>query len=103
MNALIPRFVLGLLLLVAMAACDSAANKIVGKWQAEGNSAAVWEFSKNGVVTTGSGPGKYTVTGENRLKIQTQFATFVYEMEIKGDTMKWRDRSGSNTELKRVR
>jgi hypothetical protein len=34
--------------------------------------------------------------------VQTQFATFVYEVSITGDTMKWREPNGSTTELTRV-
>ena len=103
MSALIPRLVLSLVLLSAFASCDNPRHQIAGKWKVEGGpSDLVWEFSKNGRVKSGTGSGKYTFGDRNRLKIQTQFATFVYETEISGDTMTWRDPNGYTTRLKRV-
>lgn len=102
MHGVIPRVVLSFFLLLAAAGCDDAGSRIVGKWQAEGAMPVVWEFSKSGAVTTSSGPGNYSFGSSKRLKIQTQFATFIYEVEFAGDTMKWRDPNGILTELKRV-
>lgn len=92
-----------LLLVSLVAACEGPADRIIGKWKvASDASGGVWEFAKNGAVQTPNGSGKYSFGDRNRLKIQTRFATFVYEVEIAGDTMKWRDPNGSATELTRV-
>ena len=91
-------------LLFALSSCDTPQSRIVGKWKVESDpSGVVWEFAKNGSVKTGGGAsGKYTFGDRKRLKVQTQFATFVYETEISGDTMTWREPNGSVTRLKRV-
>ena len=90
-------------LLFATAACDKSRERIAGRWQvAGGGSPIVWEFAKNGAVKTGDTPGRYNFGGRDRLKIQTQSATFVYEVEFAGETMKWRDPNGTMTELKRL-
>ena len=103
MRASIPRLVFCLLLVFAGSACERPEDRIVGKWKVNGEATGVvWEFSKNGAVKTPTAAGKYSFGDRNRLKIQTQFATFVHEVEITGDTMKWRDAKGSTTELTRV-
>jgi hypothetical protein len=103
MRALVAHLVSGLFLLFALAACDSAASRVVGKWQTEGSATPViWEFSNNGTATTASGPGKYSFGDSKRMKVQTQFATFIYSVEMDGDKMKLTDASGSVTQLKRV-
>lgn len=92
-----------LLLLAAFAACDRSAQRIVGKWQvASDTRGVVWEFLPNGSVKAGTSAGRYSFGDRGRLKIQTQFATFVYEHKIAGDRMTWRDPNGATTELKRV-
>ena len=103
MQALIRAFALRAGLLFAVAACDDSRNRIVGKWKVQNDaSATVWEFSKNGALKAGNTSGKYTFGDRGRLKIQTQSATFVYEIEFTGDGMTWKDPNGSKTELKRV-
>jgi hypothetical protein len=103
MRALSFRVVLGLLLLFAVAACGGPKSQIVGKWKVDREGAdMVWEFAKNGAVTGAAGAGKYSFGDRNRLKIQTQFATFVYEIQLSGDTMTWRDPNGAVTRLKRL-
>jgi len=103
MHTWVSRFAIGLFFLALVSACDPAASRIVGKWKASGDpSGPVWEFSGDGAVKTASGPGKYSFGSSTRMKIQTQFATFIYDVEIEGDTMKWRDPNGAVTELKRV-
>ncbi len=94
--------------LVALAlvlhSCDSPRKQIVGKWRVEGGPAvAVWEFQPNGAVITGSGaPGRYSFGDGKRLKIETRAATFVYQTEIRGDRMIWRDPTGGVTDLRRA-
>ena len=94
---------LGVAVLLLMPACDRPRDRIVGKWKVQDDaSATVWEFSPNGAVKAGNTAGKYTFGDRRRLKIQTPSATFVYEIELKNDTMIWREPSGARTELKRV-
>ena len=103
MAASIRQLVYALATLFAVAACDSPRDRIAGKWEVQGSSTpTVWEFSKNGAVKSGNISGKYSFGSSTRLKIQTQFATFTYESEIKGDTMTWTDPKGARTELKKV-
>ena len=101
--ALRPRLALSLLLFFSIASCDNRKQQIIGKWQVEGGAnPIVWEFSPNGAVRTGSTLGRYTFGDRGRLKIQTQFATFVYELELATDRMIWKEPNGSRTELKRL-
>lgn len=94
---------LGVALLLLMPACDRTRDRIVGKWKVQNDaSAMVWEFASDGAVKAGNTVGKYTFGDRSRLKIQTPSATFVYEIELKDDTMIWREPSGARTELKRV-
>lgn len=89
---------------LAFASCDSAPKQIVGKWRVEGDtSATVWEFTGNGSAQTGDLRGRYSFGDGNRLKIQTPAATFVYQIEIKGDRMTWKEPNGATTELTRVK
>jgi hypothetical protein len=93
------------LLALALQACGGANKEIVGKWRVEGGAAdVVWEFQANGVVLTSSGtPGRYSFGDNQRLKIQTPSATFVQQIEIRGDQMTWRDMSGAVTQLTRAK
>jgi hypothetical protein len=103
MRQTVLRLVLSFALLVAITSCQSPRDRIVGKWKVDGASdTMLWEFSKNGAVKNGNMTGRYTFGDRNRLKIQTQFATFVYEIELSGDKMVWKDPNGSRTELARV-
>ena len=103
MRVFVFRVALGLLFLFAVAACGGPKSQIVGKWKVDREgSDVVWEFASNGSVKTSTGTGTYSFGDRNRLKIQTQFATFVYELEMAGDTMTWRDPNGSVTRLKRM-
>jgi hypothetical protein len=103
MMALRPRLALSLLLFFSLAACDNRKQQIVGRWQVEGGAnPIVWEFSPNGAVKTGTTQGRYTFGDRGRLKIQTKFATFVYEIELAPDRMIWKEPNGSRTELKRL-
>lgn len=93
----------GAAIFLLLAGCDRSHERIVGKWKVQNDtSATVWEFEKNGVVKTGTISGRYGFGDRSRLKIQTPFATFVYELEFKDDAMIWKDPNGSRTELRRV-
>ena len=95
--------IVGLAVLVsAIAGCGNPT--IVGKWRMSGSSSAtVWEFSKNGSVLIGSDRGRYSFGDDNRIKIETRFATTVYQMEVSGDHMTLREPGGSKLEFTRIR
>jgi hypothetical protein len=86
----------------AMAGCGS--STIVGKWRLMGGSNAIlWEFSANGIVLVGDVRGRYKLGHEDRIKIQTPFATAVYQMKISGDRMTLQELGGSKLEFTRIR
>ena len=62
----------------------------------------VWEFSKNGAAVIGSTRGRY-ILDRNRVKIETPFATSVYQVEFSGDRMILREPTGSKSEFTRIR
>jgi hypothetical protein len=84
-----------------MAGCGN--STIVGKWRMMGGSNAIlWEFSPNGVVLVGDVRGRYKLGHENRIKIQTPFATAVYQMKISGDRLTLQELGGSKLEFTRI-
>jgi hypothetical protein len=64
--------------------------------------AVVWEFSKNGSALIGNTQGRYRLD-RNRIKIETSFATTVYQMEFSGDRMTLREPGGPGLEFTRIR
>ncbi len=79
--------------LCAMTGCGNPT--IVGKWRMPGSSSAtVWEFFKNGSILIGNVRGRYKFGDQNRVKIETPFATSVYQLEISGDRMILREPGG---------
>jgi len=68
-----------------------------------GSNGTVWEFSSNGVVLVGDLPGRYKFGDQDRIKIETPFATTVYQMTISGDRMTLQEPGGSKLEFKRIR
>jgi hypothetical protein len=89
-------------LVSAMVGCGN--STIVGQWRLSGDSdAAVWEFSKNGSILIGNVRGRYKFGDQNRLKIETPFATSVYQLQISGDRMTLREVSGSKLEFTRIK
>jgi hypothetical protein len=94
--------IIAIALAFAMAGCGSAT--IVGKWRLMGGSNAIlWEFSENGAVLVGDLRGKYEFGDQERIKIQTPFATTVYQMKISGDRMTLQEPGGSKLEFTRIR
>jgi hypothetical protein len=88
-------------LLVVMAGCGN--STIVGKWRMMGGSnTTLWEFSANGAVLVGDVRGKYEFGDRDRIKIQTPFATTVYQMKISGDRMTLQELGGSKLEFTRM-
>ena len=77
---------------------------IIGKWRMSGGSnETVWEFSKNGVVLVGDMRGIYKFGDQDRIKIETPFATTVYQIKISGDRMTLQEPGGSKLELTKIR
>ncbi len=89
----------------ALAACSSNVKReIIGQWKVRSDtSGLVWEFAENGTVTSGDMRGRYTLGTQHLLKIQTPFATFIYQVELAGDKMTWRNTNGATTDLTRVK
>jgi hypothetical protein len=88
-------------LLFAVTGCGN--STIVGKWRMMGASNAIlWEFSENGVVLVGGVRSRYKLGHENRIKIETPFATTVYQMKISGDRMTLQELGGSKLEFTRI-
>ncbi len=91
-------------IIFALTACTDARSQVIGQWKVTSDtSALVWEFAEDGTVTSGDMRGRYSFGSQNRLKIQTPFATFVYQIELAGDKMTWKNPNGSKTELTRVK
>jgi hypothetical protein len=89
-------------LLLAMAGCGNPT--VVGKWRMMGGSNTIlWEFSGNGVVLVGEVRGRYKFGDQDRIKIETPFATTVYQMKISGDRMTLRELGGSKLEFTRIK
>ena len=96
------RIIILAVLLSAMAGCGN--STIVGKWRMSGGSnATVWEFSQNGSLLIGNVRGRYTFGDQGRIKIETPFATTVYQMEISADRMVLREPGGSKLEFTRLK
>ena len=93
--------IIAIALVFAIAGCGN--STIVGKWRMMGGSNAIlWEFSANGVVLVGDVRGRYKLGHEDRIKIQTPFATAVYQMKISGDRMILQELGGSKLEFTRI-
>src|SRR6266567_4441465 len=89
------------ILLLVMAGCGN--SSIVGKWRMSGTEdQTVWEFSGNGSVLVGDVRGRYKFGDRDRIKIETPFATTVYEMKISGDRMTLQEPGGSKLEFTRI-
>ena len=102
------RFQLALIALAvsvcAIGGCGGPSRDIVDKWRTSGDAnAMVWEFSKDRSVLIGQTRGRYSFGDRNRVKIETPFATFVYQMELSGDHMILREPNGSKLALTRIK
>ena len=97
------RTLVAIILLFAFAGCGS--STIVGKWRLLGgeSDAILWEFSTNGGVLVGDVRGKYKFGDQNRIKIETPFATTVYQLKISGDQMTLQEPGGSKLEFTRIK
>ena len=63
----------------------------------------VWEFSDNGSVTEGTVHGRYSFGTDERVKIETPFATNVYRMQVTGDHLVLTDPRGTRLEFTRLK
>ncbi len=88
-------------LLCIVAGCGN--SSIVGKWRMSGSDATVWEFKSNGAVLVGDVGGRYKFGDQDRIKIETPFATTVYQMKISGDHLVLQDLGGSKLEFTKAR
>ena len=89
------------ILLLVMAGCGN--SSIVGKWRMSGAEKTVWEFSGNGSVLVGEVRGRYKFGGQDRIKIETPFATTVYLVKLSSDQLVLQDLGGSKLEFTRAR
>jgi hypothetical protein len=90
-------------LLCAVDGCGGPSHDIIGKWRTADANAIVWEFFPNASVLVGKDKGRYTFGDQKRIKIQTSFATSVYQMEISGDHLTLTSPSGLKLELTRIK
>ena len=97
------RFVIVAIMILSLAGCGGPGRQIVGKWSMSGSPETIWEFSANRGALIDKTRGKYTFGSDNRIKIETGFATSVYQMEFIGDRMVLRSPSGSKLEFTKVK
>jgi hypothetical protein len=89
-------------LLLVMVGCGN--SSIVGKWRMSGaENQTVWEFSTNGSVLVGEVRGRYKFGDQDRIKIETPFATTVYLVKLSSDQLVLQEPGGSKLEFTRVR
>ena len=95
------RIIASAALLFAIAGCGN--SSIVGKWRMSGGAdATIWEFSSNGALLVGDARGRYRFGDQDRIKIETPFATTVYQLEISGNHMTLQEPGGSTLEFTRI-
>jgi hypothetical protein len=88
--------------LLILAGCGN--SSIVGKWRMSGTeNQTVWEFSANGSVLVGEVRGRYKFGDQDRIKIETPFATTVYQVAISSDQLVLQEPGGSKLEFTRIR
>jgi hypothetical protein len=92
----------GLIILVSvLAGCGN--STIVGKWRMSGaENQTVWEFSSNGSVRVGETTGRYKLGDQDRIKIETPFATTVYSVTLSSDHLVLQEPNGSKLEFTRM-
>jgi hypothetical protein len=96
------RIIASAIVLCAITGCGKSG--IVGKWRLSGGSdATVWEFSESGAVRVGDTRGRYKFGDQDRIKIQTPFATTVYQLKVSGDQMVLQEPGGTKLEFTRVK
>src|SRR6516162_8313266 len=79
-------------------------SSIVGKWQMSGGeNQIVWEFLSNGSVHVGDVAGRYKFGDQDRIKIETPFATTVYLVTLSSDQLVLQEPGGSKLEFTRMK
>jgi hypothetical protein len=68
-----------------------------------GSDAAVWEFRTNGALLIGDVSGRYKFGDQDRIKIETPFATTVYQVTISSDQLVLQEPGGSKLTFTRLR
>jgi hypothetical protein len=63
----------------------------------------IWEFSSNGSVLVGEVRGRYKLGNQERIKIETPFATTVYLVKVSSDQLVLQELGGSKLEFTRIR
>src|SRR5215470_1698294 len=87
-------------LVFVLAGCGN--SSIVGKWQMSGGeNQTVWEFLSNGSVLVGEVRGRYKFGDQDRIKIETPFATTVYHVKVSSDQLVLHEPGGSKLESTR--
>ena len=88
-------------LLFVISGCGN--SSILGKWRMSGTeNQTVWQFSGNGSVLVGEVHGRYKFGDQNRIKIETPFATTVYLVKLSSDQLVLQDLGGSKLEFTKV-
>ena len=95
------RMIAAATLLCVLAGCGNAS--IVGKSRMAGSESTVWEFKTNGAVLVGDVIGRYKFGDQDRIKIETPFATSVYRLEISGDHITLQEPGDTKLEFTRVK
>jgi len=67
-----------------------------------GSDATVWEFKTNGAVLLGNVSGRYRFGDQDRIKIETPFATTVYVVRISSEQLVLQEPGGSKLEFTRI-
>jgi hypothetical protein len=68
-----------------------------------GSDATVWEFSRNGSLLAGDVRGRYRFGDNDRIKIETPFATTVYQVKMADDQLVLQEPGGSKLQFTRVK
>jgi len=63
----------------------------------------VWEFLSNGSVLVGEVRGRYKFGDQDRIKIETPFATTVYHVKVSSDQLVLEEPGGSKLEFTRMK
>ena len=97
----LPLIAASVVLLFVLAGCRN--SSIVGKWRMSGSeNPSVWEFLSNGSVLVGEVRGRYKFGDQDRIKIETRFATTVYLVKLSGDQLVLEQPGGSKLEFTRI-
>ena len=75
----------------------------MGKWRMlGGENQTVWEFLSNGSVLVGEVRGRYKFGDQDRIKIETPFATTVYVVKVSSDQLVLQEPGGTKLEFRKL-